>query len=171
MIAGNRSGSGRAGILGASPHPLVPVALLSERRQAALWDAALILFSYGGMLALFWTLGGHIQFQKVDVAVVGGTMILLYALYFALFTVFGGSTPGMMLQGLCVVGFDGGVPTPRQLMWRSFGYLVSAGTCLLGFLWALWDDDHLCWQDRISETYLTHTENASDNEPPLVRRV
>jgi uncharacterized RDD family membrane protein YckC len=65
----------------------------------------------------------------------------------------------MMLRGLRVVSFDGAEPSPQQLVWRSFGYLVSAGTLCLGFLWSLWDEDHLCWQDRISQTYLTLLEN------------
>jgi uncharacterized RDD family membrane protein YckC len=141
--------------------PLHSVASLQERRRAAMVDAALLLFSYGGMLALFIVLGGHIGFNKLDLAVAGATFALFYAQYFALFTVFGGSTPGMMLRGLRVVSFDGGVPTSRQMGWRSFGYLISAGTCFLGFVWALWDDDQLCWQDRISQTYLTPIEEIT----------
>ena len=82
-------------------------------------------------------------------------MALLYAQYFTLFTYFGGSTPGMMLCKLRVVSFDGTDPTSEQLLWRSFGYMVSAGTGALGFIWALWDEEHLTWQDRISQTYLT----------------
>ena len=31
---------------------------------------------------------------------------------------------------------------------------LSAGTCFLGFLWALWDEDGLTWHDRLSGTYL-----------------
>ncbi len=123
-------------------------------------DAALLLFSYGGMLALFTVLGGHVGFNKLDLAVAGATLALFYAQYFALFTVFGGSTPGMMLRGLRVASFDGRVPTSRQMAWRSFGYLISAGTCFLGFVWALWDDEQLCWQDRISQTYLTSNEEV-----------
>jgi uncharacterized RDD family membrane protein YckC len=92
-------------------------------------------------------------------------LALFYAQYFALFTVFGGETPGMSLFKLRVVSFDGAVPTSRQLLWRSFGYLVSAGTALLGFLWALWDEDHLTWQDRISQTYLTNAPLAKTAEP------
>ena len=141
---------------------LYPVAAIPERRAAALVDATLLLFSYGGMLALFMVLGGRIGFNKVDLAVAGATFALFYAQYFALFTVFGGSTPGMMLRGLRVVSFDGGIPTSRQMSWRSFGYLISAGTCFLGFVWALWDDDQLCWQDRISQTYLTPVEEITD---------
>ena len=148
---------------GASPSHahLYSVASLPERRRAAIADAGLLLFSYGGMLALFTVLGGHIGFNKLDLAVAGATLALFYAQYFALFTVFGGSTPGMMLRGLRVVSFDGRIPTSRQMVWRSFGYLISAGTCFLGFVWALWDEDQLCWQDRISQTYLTPMEEVT----------
>jgi uncharacterized RDD family membrane protein YckC len=144
---------------------LFPVASLGERRRAALLDAAVLLFSYGGMLALFTVLGGHIGWNKVDGLVTGATLVLFYAQYFALFTIFGGSTPGMMLRRLRVISFDGNVPTSRQLAWRSFGYLISAGTCFLGFLWALWDEDHLSWQDRISQTYLTPAEGFAASAP------
>ncbi len=150
---------------GAAPDVLFPVASLAERRKAALLDAALLLFSYGGMLALFWALGGQIGFSKIDGVVTAATLVLFYAQYFVLFTVFGGSTPGMMVRGLRVVSFDGRVPTSRQMVWRSFGYMVSAGTCFLGFLWALWDEDHLCWQDRISQTYLTTIEDLAASAP------
>ena len=137
------------------------VASLRERRRAAIVDVGLLVFSYGGMLALFTVLGGRIGLNKVDLTVAGAVFALFYAQYFALFTVFGGSTPGMMLRGLRVVSFDGGIPTSRQMVWRSFGYLLSAGTCFLGFLWSLWDDDELCWQDRISDTYLTPNEKVT----------
>ena len=148
-----------------APDALFPVASLSERRRAALLDAALLLFSYGGMLALFTALGGRLGFNKLDAVVTGATLVLFYAQYFALFTVFGGSTPGMMLRRIRVVSFGGWVPTSRQMVWRSFGYLISAGACFLGFLWALWDEDHLCWQDRISQTYLTPIEGIAVSEP------
>jgi uncharacterized RDD family membrane protein YckC len=138
--------------------PLLPVASLRERRLAALLDGALLLFSFGGMLALFTVLGGRIGLNRLDLVVAGFTFALFYAQYFALFTIFGGSTPGMMFRRLRVVSFRGGIPSSRQMVWRSFGYLISAGTCFLGFLWALWDEERLCWQDRISQTYLTPSE-------------
>jgi uncharacterized RDD family membrane protein YckC len=142
---------------------LYSVASLSERRKAAAVDACLLLFSYGAMLALFTALGGHIGFNKLDLTVTVATFALFYAQYFALFTVFGGSTPGMMLRGLRVVSFNGSLPSSRQMVWRSFGYLISAGTCFLGFVWSLWDEDQLCWQDRISQTYLTPVEKLTQD--------
>jgi uncharacterized RDD family membrane protein YckC len=138
--------------------PMAQAAPLPERRRAAIVDAGLLLFSYGGMLALFAVLGGRIGLNRVDLTVAAVTFALFYTQYFALFTVFGGATPGMMLRGLRVVSFDGRVPTSRQMVWRSAGYAISAATCCLGFIWALWDDDRLCWHDRISHTYLAPIE-------------
>ena len=142
---------------------LRPVASLAERRLAAVLDAAFLLFTFGGILALFCALGGRFTLTRLDAAVTVATLGVFYAQYFTIFTVFGGSTPGMMLRGLRVVAFDGDTPTPRQMLWRSFGYLISAGTFMLGYLWALWDEDHLCWQDRISQTYLTPLAPAEDS--------
>jgi uncharacterized RDD family membrane protein YckC len=150
----------------ASASPLLPVASLGERRRAGLLDAGFLLLAYGVFLTLFGSLGGHFAFGKFDAAVYAVTLALFYVQYFALFTVFGGSTPGMLIRGLRVVSFDGGAPTPRHLLWRSFGYLVSGGTVLLGFLWALWDEDHLTWQDRISQTYLTAAAPTGETDSP-----
>jgi uncharacterized RDD family membrane protein YckC len=141
--------------------PLYAVASLPERRRAAIVDTGLLLFSYGGMLALFTVLGGRVGLNKIDLGVMGATLALFYAQYFALFTVFGGSTPGMMLRGLRVVSFDGSTPTSRQMAWRSLGYMISASTCFLGFIWAIWDEDQLCWHDRMSQTYLTPNEEIT----------
>ncbi len=145
--------------------PLFPVASLSDRATAAIVDAICLLFSYGGFLTLFGSLGGQFRFGKLSTIVYVSTFALFYLQYFALFTVFGGTTPGMMLRRLRVVsvaGPDGfgasGRPSPRQLLLRSLGYVLSAGTFLLGFVWACWDEDHLTWHDRISQTYLTSAD-------------
>jgi uncharacterized RDD family membrane protein YckC len=146
--------------------PAHPVAPLAERRRAALLDALVLLFAYGGFLSLFATMGGRFAVSKLDALVVAATLGLFYAQYVALFTFFGGATPGMMLRGLRVISFDGADPTAQQLLWRSFGYLISAGMLTLGFLAALWDEDRLCWHDRISRTYLTPAEDALLHSEP-----
>lgn len=134
---------------------LFPVASLGDRRIAALLDAGCLLFAYGGFLTLFGSLGGEFTLSKLSAAVYTATFALFYLQYFALFTVLGGTTPGMMLRGLEVASFSGEPPTPRQLLARSAGYVLSAGSFFLGFLWACWDEDRLTWHDRISRTYLT----------------
>jgi uncharacterized RDD family membrane protein YckC len=144
--------------------PAHSVAPLVERRRAGVLDVAFLLCAYAAFLTLFRAFGGRITFTRVDALVQLATLGLLYAQYVALFTYFARATPGMTLRGLRVVGLDGLDPSPRQLLWRSFGYLVSAGTMMLGFVWALWDEDQLSWHDRISQTCIT-SDAAFAGEP------
>jgi uncharacterized RDD family membrane protein YckC len=141
-----------------------PVASIEERRLAALIDLACLLFAYGGFLMLFSSLGGQFTLDKLSAAVYGVSFATVYVQYFALFTVFGGTTPGMMMRNLQVVSFSSEPPTPRQMLLRSAGYILSAGTFFLGFLWAMWDEDELSWHDRLSRTYLATIETFVDAE-------
>jgi len=100
----------------------------------------------------------------LSAAVYALSFAIVYLQYFALFTVFGGTTPGMMLRGLRVVDFSGEEPTPKQLLLRAAGYMLSAGTFFLGFLWVQWDEDELTWHDRISRTYLSAAQTIADAE-------
>jgi len=143
---------------------LFPVASMDDRRIAALVDGACLLFAYGGFLALFGSLGGQFTFSKMSAAVYSIAFAIVYLQYFLLFTVFGGTTPGMMLRGLQVVDFSGQTPSPRKLLLRATGYILSAGTFFLGFLWAMWDEDELTWHDRISQTYLSSAERIGESE-------
>lgn len=139
-------------------HPqtaLVPVADLAERRRAGALDTLFLVLTYAAFLGLFRSLGGEVVLAKVDAIVYLAAFYLFYAQYFFLFTTFAGATPGMQLRGVTIVRLDGSLPDTRQLLWRSFGYLLSGATMMLGFLWSLWDEDHFTWQDRISQTYIT----------------
>jgi uncharacterized RDD family membrane protein YckC len=142
----------------AKHYGLYPVASLEERRWAAAIDVVCLLFAYGGFLALFSSLGGQFTLSKLSTEIYAATLAIVYLQYFALFTVFGGTTPGMMFRGLQVSSFSGESPTPRQMLLRSLGYVISASTVFIGFVWAWWDEDALTWHDRISQTYLTSPE-------------
>jgi uncharacterized RDD family membrane protein YckC len=138
--------------------PAIPVAELSIRRRSALVDALCLLLAFSSVVGLYLAFGGKLVPTKLDVGVCAATLLLLYVQYFTLFTVMGGTTPGMMFTGLRLVSFEGRAPAPSRLLWRSFGYLISGVTALLGFFWALWDEDGLTWHDRISQTFLTRAE-------------
>jgi uncharacterized RDD family membrane protein YckC len=149
-------------------HPqtaMVPVASLASRRWAGILDAFFVSLTGAGFLAMFHSLGGEILLAKMDAAVYATVFYLFYALYFFLFTALSGATPGIQICGLTVVRLDGSLPDARQLLWRSFGYLLSGGTLLLGFVWALWDEDHFTWQDRISHTYVTDAMPFAGADP------
>lgn len=142
-----------------------PVADLRERRRAGLFDAIVIGATWAGFFLAYHMTGGEFPLTRYGLEVYAATAYLVYAVYFVLFTVYAGTTPGMLLRGLAVVGFDGQPPSARASLWRSFGYLLGAAAGFLGFLWACWDDEHLTWQDRVSGTYITAaTEEDSAEE-------
>jgi uncharacterized RDD family membrane protein YckC len=143
---------------------LVPVADLVERRRAGVIDALFLGLACAGFLGIFLPFGGHLIFAKLDAVVYLAVFFLFYAQYFLLFTTFAGATPGMQFRGLTIVHLDGSLPDTRQLLWRSFGYVLSGATLMLGFVWALWDEDHFTWQDRISQTYITSAVPLADGD-------
>jgi uncharacterized RDD family membrane protein YckC len=147
---------------------LYPVASLEDRRLAAVIDAVCLLFAYGGFIALFSSLGGQFTASKLNAAVYFATFAVVYLQYFALFTIFGGTTPGMMFRGLQVASFSGAPPTPRQYLLRSLGYVASAAAVFAGFAWSWWDEDHLTWHDRISRTYLSSPATRAAFHAPSV---
>jgi len=145
---------------------LYPVASLADRVLAAFLDGAFLLLAYSGFFLFFTAFGGQFTSSKLTAAVGLATFSIFYFQYFALFTVLAGATPGMMLRGLRVTAFSGEPPALRQLLLRSLGYLFSAASFLLGFLWAYWDEDSLTWHDRLSHTYLTSAESILDADVP-----
>jgi uncharacterized RDD family membrane protein YckC len=145
-----------------------PVASIDDRRLAGLVDLLCLLFKFGGFLMLFGSLGAQFTVSKLNAAVYITTFAIVYLQYFTLFTIFGGTTPGMMMRGLQVVSFSGEPPTPRQMLLRSAGYMLSAGTFFLGYLWVMWDEDELTWHDRLSGTHLAPVETFADLEDSSV---
>jgi hypothetical protein len=82
-------------------------ASLDDRRIAALVDGGCLLFAYGAFLALFGSLGGQLTISKISAAVYFATFAFVYVQYFGLFTIFGGTTPGMMVRGFQIINFSG----------------------------------------------------------------
>jgi len=157
---------------GQRAHPqnaLVPVATIGERRNAVALDAIFILLTCAAFAALFVGLmramGGEIVIDRMDAFVCAPVLYLFYSLYFLVFTIFAGATPGMQFCRLAIVRLDGHLPDTSQLVWRSFGYLLSGAALMLGFFWALWDEDGFTWQDRISQTYVTSSAPLANPDP------
>lgn len=135
-----------------SAHKVAP---LGRRLRAGLFDAALIVSAAATFFGLFALLGGRLEFARRDLLISGLATFALACLYFCLFTYFSGQTPGMQRYALTALRFDGSPLAPADARLRAFGYVVSTGSLLLGFLWALADEDLLTWHDRISCTLLT----------------
>jgi uncharacterized RDD family membrane protein YckC len=137
---------------------LRPVAPFRIRLRGHLKDLAWI----GGAMAIFLLGLSLTRFLGVVVLpkliLLGGVVcgsLLLTLLYGLLFLWGAGATPGMRATGLRLVNFDGQPATRQQRLWRLLGGIVSGGSFLIGFLWAVVDEEKLYWHDHISKTYLT----------------
>jgi uncharacterized RDD family membrane protein YckC len=88
--------------------------------------------------------------------VLGAVSLLLWAVYQHLFLLCAGRTPGMSMRGIRLRTFDGRAPEWKQRVSRARYIFISFASVALGFLWALVDEDTLCWHDRISQTFPTN---------------
>lgn len=134
---------------------------LSQRAFAGLVDGAVVLLGAGTFLMVVERIGGEIPHSRAALAVAVVVPGILWAIYVYLYLVYSGVTPGMRFGGIVLRTFDGGVVPQRLRRWRAIAMMVSAMSLGLGFLWAVIDDDGLCWHDRISRTLLRPRSQAS----------
>lgn len=81
-------------------------------------------------------------------------MLFTWLAYHAFFFAVAKSTPGMSYAGVRLSTFAGASPTRAQMRQRLGGMVLSLLPVGIGVVWALFDEDHLSWHDRISQTYL-----------------
>lgn len=82
-------------------------------------------------------------------------VLVIYA-FFAGFWSGPGRTLGMQSWGLQLETMDGKRPTLAVASIRFLAALLSWAPAGLGFLWQLWDREHLAWHDRISGTRIVY---------------
>jgi uncharacterized RDD family membrane protein YckC len=128
---------------------------LGRRCIAGLIDALVLLLGAGLFALIFWAAGGRFSRNPVNLAVMGFIVVLFVLVYFVSFIALTYSTPGLSAMNLEVRTVDGHSPTPSDAAVRAFGYLVSAGALMLGFIWAWVDSDSLTWHDHMSGTFVS----------------
>ena len=132
----------------------IHLAPLELRSMAAVIDLALIVALVCAGAA---GIAGHLPHAfTIKTAEIGGlaALILTGLLYHAFFLLVTLSTPGMMYARIGLCTFENEHPTRAQLRGRLGALLVSLLPVGLGMAWAIFDEDHLSWHDRISRTYL-----------------
>jgi uncharacterized RDD family membrane protein YckC len=82
-------------------------------------------------------------------------LVLIGLLYTSLFYLLSDSTPGMRYAHLRLVNFDGRRANRSARFVRLGCLLLSILPLGLGFLSMLWDEENLCWHDKLSRTYLS----------------
>lgn len=132
----------------------IELAPLQLRCMAGLIDFSLIV---GMVCAAGAGIAGHFQHapaMKAAEAGVFGAVLLIGILYYTFFLLVAMSTPGMMYARIGLCTFDDEYPTRSQMRGRLGALLISVLPVGLGMAWAIFDEDHLSWHDRISRTYL-----------------
>ena len=81
------------------------------------------------------------------------TLTLLFLLYHAFFFMLASATPGMKWARVALITFAGERPTRRQRLGRLWALGLSLLPVGLGVAWAIFDEEHLSWHDRLSGTY------------------
>jgi uncharacterized RDD family membrane protein YckC len=100
------------------------------------------------------------------IAIAGGVLPLLAAIYLIAFWRLGGQTPGKWLLGLKVVRVGGGPMSVGRAALRFGGYLLSAIPFYAGFLWIL-GPDRRGWHDRISGTEVVYVRTIPVEGSPI----
>jgi len=96
----------------------------------------------------------------IGALLIAAILLVLYLLYFVLFTAWRGQTPGKMLLSIRVVDATGQRPGKgRVLMREVVGKFLSGTVLYVGFLWPLWDSQHQAWHDKIAQTWVVKTSN------------
>jgi uncharacterized RDD family membrane protein YckC len=134
---------------------VLAVAPLRLRMIGHCVDLALLTGAFLAFLTPLPLLGIPISRDPILLAGMACGGLAIVVLYGLLFVVRSERTPGMRRAGLRLVDFDGAPAARRQRLYRLIGVVVSAGSFLLGFLWAALDEEKLYWHDHISRTFLT----------------
>lgn len=136
------------------PVPVLEPASFSRRLLAAVVDGALITGAFLGAAAA--AMHSVDQVPPMRVLEVGAASALAFValLYQLIFFTLAESTPGMKYARVALCTFEDLNPTRAQVRRRLAALLVSALPIGLGIAWAIFDENHLMWHDRLSRTYL-----------------
>ncbi len=134
--------------------PRVFLAPLGLRLMAAVVDAGLILAAFFASAVYLLSRMQHPLVGKPAELFALGGLFLAGFVYHSLFFSAGLSTPGMRYAGIALCTFDDESPTRARMGRRLGAMILSLAPVGLGFAWAIFDEDHLTWHDRISQTYL-----------------
>ncbi|HEV2277519.1 MAG TPA: RDD family protein [Acidobacteriaceae bacterium] len=129
------------------------VAPMQDRLMSAVVDVALTLLAFLAFVLVFAVCTPHLPTGKVALAGAGATLLATWGLYQFLFFSLSSATPGMRYAKIALCTFDDENPSRTAMRARIAALLLSALPLGLGFLWSVFDDDGLCWHDRITETY------------------
>jgi uncharacterized RDD family membrane protein YckC len=73
-----------------------------------------------------------------------------------------GQSPGKMAMNIRVVKVDGTPINDMDAFLRYIGYSLNSIIFCLGWIWALFDENHQGWHDKIAKTYVVKAEKRKN---------
>lgn len=130
------------------------VAPMSQRVFAGLLDALIVLVGATVFVVIVLKAGVPMPPARAGFLFAMAASCVFWAIYEYLFLVYAGITPGMQMAHLRLITFDGGPARRHARRGRCVAMVLSTLSLGLGLVWALLDEDTLCWHDRITRTYV-----------------
>jgi uncharacterized RDD family membrane protein YckC len=130
------------------------VASMSRRMVAGMADGLIVLAGAAMFVLIVLKAGAPMPQARSGFLLAMAAPCVFWAIYEYLFLVYAGTTPGMQLAHLRLISFDGETTRRRTRRGRAIAMVLSALSLGLGLIWALLDEDTLCWHDRITRTYI-----------------
>jgi uncharacterized RDD family membrane protein YckC len=134
--------------------PALELASFGRRLLAAVVDGALIAAAFFGAALTALSYIGQLPATRVIEVGTASALLLVALFYEMIFFTLAHGTPGMKYARLSLCTFDDQAPTRAQVRRRFLALLASVLPLGLGVAWAIFDDSHLMWHDRLSRTYM-----------------
>ena len=127
---------------------------MSRRVLASAVDGLLVLAAVGLFGYTFFRITSNVPALRQIVIVCAALVAVFWSGYQYLLLVYAGTTPGLKLARLRLSRFDGGCVPKALRRWRVLASILSGLSLTLGYAWCFFDEDQLCWHDRITHTYM-----------------
>lgn len=118
------------------------LASVGNRAVAIIIDGIILAVIGGVVYAILGNTGSIISF------IVGA------AYYWYFMTRSDGQTPGKKMMNVKVIKTDGSALTDADAIIRYIGYYINTAVFLIGWIWALFDENNQGWHDKIAQTYV-----------------
>jgi uncharacterized RDD family membrane protein YckC len=133
------------------PLQMAPVGL---RGLVVLLDGMVALLAAGLFTYVANYFGALPAEPKILLALEVLTIVFFWFAYQLLYLTFAARTLGMAIARLDLCTFEGYAVSRSRRQARAAGMLLSVLAVGLGYVWAFFDEDTLCWHDRITRTVL-----------------
>jgi uncharacterized RDD family membrane protein YckC len=156
LAASEQQGADSESVAEVRPSKAIPLqaAPMNLRVLAAVVDFGLVSLTFLAVAAL--VVVNATVLPTIREAETGGAIVFaaIAVAYLAISYTLARATPGMKYALLSMRTFDGRTPNREQRCKRLGALALAMLPVGLGAVWALFDEEHLAWHDRLSGTYL-----------------